>query len=205
MAEKKGKTTKKILHLGHILLEFLRKIIKAMGKSDHSAETLKQSSHSVKSGVSESASTKSGATASKTVQTGSTHANVYEGGVTTAKSTVSSVTAGAGTTGAAVSGTTAMVILVIAIVTVAGLGTYIYNTEQQSIESVKNLIWGPNFVFVWNTMGVEIPQQNQQTEVNHSQSVSGGTNTPSSNSEQDLQADYGTSGSNIEFVVPENP
>lgn len=205
MAEKKGKTTKKILHLGHILLEFFRKIIKAMGKSDHSTEALKQSTHGTKGGVSKGASTKSGITASKTAQTGSTHANVYEGGATTAESTVSSVTAGASTTGAAVSGTTTLVILVIAIVTVVGLGTYIYNTEQQSMESVKNLIWGPNFVFSWNTMGVEIPQQNQQTEVNNSQSVVGGTNNPSSTSEQDLGADDGTSGSNIEFVVPENP
>lgn len=205
MAEKKGKTTKKILHLGHILLEFFRKILKAMGKSDHSTGALKQSTHGSKSGVSKGASTKSGLTASKTAKTGSTHANVYGGGATTAESAAGSVTAGVGATGAAVSGTTALAILVIAVVTVVGLGTYVYNTEQQSIGSVKNLIWGPNVVFDEDTMGVEIPQQNQQTEVNNSQSVVGGTNNPVSTSEQDSGVDGGISGSNIEFVVPENP
>jgi len=204
MAEKKGKTTKKILHLGHILLEFFRKIIKAMGKSDHSTGALKQSTHGSKSGVTKGASTKSGLTASKTAKAGSTHANVY-GGATTAESAAGSVTAGVGATGAAVSGTTTLAILVIAVVTVVGLGTYVYNTEQQSIGSVKNLIWGPNVVFDEDTMGVEIPQQNQQTEINNSQAVVDGTNNLGSTSEQDSGVDSGTSGSNIEFVVPENP
>jgi len=205
MAEKKGKTTKKILHLGHILLEFFRKIIKAMGKSDHSTGALKQSTHGSKSGVSKGASTKSGLTVSKTAKAGSTHANVYEGGATTAGSTVSSVTAGVGATGAAVSGTTALTILVIAAVTVVGLGSYVYNTEQQSIGSIKNLIWGPNVVFDGDTISVEIPQQNQQTEDNNSQSVVGETNNPDTTLGQDSGEDSGTSGSNIEFVVPGNP
>ncbi len=205
MAEKKGKTTKKILHLGHILLEFFRKILKAMGKSDHSTGALKQSTHGSKSGVSKGASTKSGLTASKTAKTGSTHANVYGGGATTAESAAGSVTAGVGATGAAVSGTTVLTILVIAVVTVVGLGSYVYNTEQQSIESVKNLIWGPNVVFGGDAMGVEIPQQNQQTEVNNSQSTVTETNNPGTTSSQDSGEDSGTSGSNIEFVVPENP
>nr|WP_321423268.1 hypothetical protein [uncultured Methanobacterium sp.] len=204
MAEKKGKTTKKILHLGHILLEFFRKILKAMGKSDHSTGALKQSTHGSKSGVSKGASTKSGLTASKTAKTGSTHANVY-GGATTAESAAGSVTAGVGATGAAVSGTTVLTILVIAVVTVVGLGSYVYNTEQQSIGSVKNLIWGPNVVFGGDAMGVEIPQQNQQTEVNNSQSTVTETNNPGTTSSQDSGEDSGTSGSNIEFVVPENP
>lgn len=149
MGKEKGKFTKKILHLGHLLLEFLRNVVKAIGKPDKPHQSKVQHKSSADKALQKTGSESVKATA-KTA--GKTVGNAVKGftksiaaksgsmlGTSSLGGLGSAATGATGLAGAVISVKTLAVAMVAASVFLGGLGTYSYVTEQNPLTVVETL------------------------------------------------------------------
>jgi hypothetical protein len=134
----KGARTKKFLHLGHLLIEFLRKVLKAVGKTTkHDVEKI---DHTIRGGSKSKAATK-GLKSSKSVSTKST--GVASKGTGSLGSSGLTGSAATGAAGASVSATTLAAIVVVSSVAVGGMGANCFITNQSPIAILQESIKSP--------------------------------------------------------------
>jgi len=213
MAKERGKRTKKILHIFHLLIEFLRYIFSSVTKPIMAANFI--SPKAVK-GLSK----KSGKTASKTV---SKTALAGTGSALGSSSILSGLTAGT-----VISVKTAATLLVIGGLFFGGLGTYGYITHENPLNLIGNLFKvhnTPNLPS--NPPQTSTPSTNSNpttqssgqslgqsshtvstTPQGYSYSASQNSQNPnlqSSNTSENSSYDNGTIPPSINYTVPEDP
>lgn len=141
MGKEKGKFTQKILHLGHLLLEFLRNVVKAIGKPD---KTHKQTHHGtdISKGIAKNTG-KSGSKAAKgaaksgAAKSGSSLGTSSLSGLGSGTSALTSTTGLAGTI---ISIKTLGVVLVATSLFISGLGIYSHVTNQEPLTVVESIL-----------------------------------------------------------------
>lgn len=206
MAEKKGKTTKKILHLGHILLEFFRKILKAMGKSSKKPPKVEETgAHGDKGGIGKGA-TKAAATKSSSGAASETTATALDGA--TSSGGAIGTTGAAGTSiGVSISGTTILTVFgVAAVLIIGGMATYCIETGLNPLNLIQDMMNGDtNNAEVSNPYIPFLPQSGDYTPDNSQQSGQTVTYSTSTVDDYDPNSEAGTTESSIEYTVPENP
>jgi hypothetical protein len=227
MGEMRGNFTKKILHIGHIILEFLRHIVKAFGKSDHAVNSVEKTASK---GVSKSLAGKTSASA------GSKAGSSALGGSSAAGA--SGISA-AGIAGAIISVKALAVVLIASSLFLGSIATYSYVNHQSPTAVIGSLLNSPNNAVETSnptnqninlhttltpitsltnpliqesygeTSDVETSSEESGESVTSnliSQSQSqNNNNNPASVTETTTNYDNGNSTPSINYTVPENP
>jgi uncharacterized spore protein YtfJ len=150
----KGAHAKKILHVGHLLIEFLRKVLKAVGKTAHHA--VEKANH----GLHGAGKSKGAIKASKGGKAASAKSAGFasKGAGTSLGSTGSAATgAAAGGAGASASLTTIATLVVVSTVAIGGVGVYSVMTNQNPIAVLQEAVSVPS-----QSILPKISQQMQQ-------------------------------------------
>jgi hypothetical protein len=152
MGKERGERTKKIMHIGHVILEFLKHVLKAFGKPDKAVKSASKSADKIATNTGDNVGKTAGKVTDNAAKSASKSAT-SKSGVMATKS-VASVLGGTGA-GASSSGLTAAAGIIISVKTLAviliacsvffgGLTTYSYINHENPLNLLGDLFGNHN-------------------------------------------------------------